>query len=270
MNRFGAIWAEETRRAPSTRARSATIAVMTLVLLLPWQAAKAALEPLFEHNLIENGDAELGEPSETGFQVVAIPGWVTLEGNFTVVPYEASGFPDFESPGPEERGIGFFAGGPSNGFSSAWQIIDVSAGASEIDDRGVGFNLSGYLGGFYNQNDNAILSAVFQDAEGEILGSAAIGPVSAADRVNVSGLLFRSAEGLVPMNTRRIEVQLDMTRVAGAYNDSYSDNLSLVLSPIPLPPTILLFASGMVAVLRYRPRPRRTCPASPDKANPNL
>ncbi len=92
------------------------------------------------------------------------------------------------------------------------------------------FSLSAYLGGFFDQDDNAVLSIIFERG-GQVLGSAQIGPVLAADRGNLTGLLPRSTSGSVPAGTRQVRIVLQMTRAPYFfYNDAYADNLSLTLS----------------------------------------
>jgi hypothetical protein len=185
---------------------------------------------LFGTNLILNGDAESGSGSASGNDVLTnIPGW-TPTGNFTVVQYGAPSFPSATSPGPLARGQNFFAGGPDNSSSSASQVIDLSPGASSIDAGGVTCSLSGYLGGYASQEDNAVLTATFQDVHGSRLGTASIGPVTAADRGDTTGLLARSTSSTVPVGTRRVDLVLQMTRTDGSYNDGYADDLSLVLN----------------------------------------
>jgi hypothetical protein len=210
---------------------------------------------LFGSNLIRNGDAEQGDGSDSGYDVVAIPDWTRLGGNLTVVSYGAPGFPDSQSPGPGDRGANFFAGGPDSALSLAFQIINVVPYALEIDEGWVSFDMSGYFGGWEDDPDDATLTALFLDSNLEILGSAMIGPVSASDRGNVTGLLSRDTQGAVPKGTRRIKVLLTMIRANGAYNDGYGDNLSLVL--VPLPSTFVLFGAGMIGLLRYRRGSRR-------------
>src|SRR5260370_37199625 len=143
-------------------------------------------------NLIANSGAEDGEAS-TGYAPPSnIPGWPKTAGNFTVEAYGApDGFPDQKSPGPSDRGKNFFAGGHNCAFPTATQSIDVSAGASLIDAKKVGFTLSGFLGGFHNQNDTATLTATFKDANGRSLGTSKISPVTARVRKLITGLLPR-------------------------------------------------------------------------------
>jgi hypothetical protein len=178
-------------------------------------------------NLIENGNAELGPSSSTG-QPVAVPGWVTIS-PFTVVPYSAGGgFPTASDPGPPDRLNQFFAGG-NGALSTASQDIDVSGNASDINPGKVTCDLSGWLGGFFTDEDNATLTLTFFNGANN-LGSFPIGPVTAAQRANQTGLLLRSLTALpVPTNTTRLHVVLAMTRATGAFNDAYADSLSLVL-----------------------------------------
>ncbi len=179
-------------------------------------------------NLIGNGNAELGPGSSTGQHVLLVPGWVTT-GPFTVVPYTAGGgFPTVSDPGPPDRSNQFFAGG-SGALSTASQDIDVSGNASDINAGKVTCDLSAWLGGFFTDQDNAMLQLIYFDGAND-LGSFPIGPVTAAERGNQTGLLLRGVTALpVPPNTTRIRLVLTMTRAAGAFNDAYADSLSLVL-----------------------------------------
>src|SRR6185436_294497 len=94
-------------------------------------------------------------------------------------------------------GMNFFSGGPAtrpdaiNPFSSARQVIDVSAFASKIDAAAVIAELSGYFGGYAEQNDHASLTASFLGADGNSLGDISVGNVLAADRTNRTVLLYR-------------------------------------------------------------------------------
>jgi hypothetical protein len=202
---------------------------------------------IFGTNIIVNGDAESGVGSPTGFTVVAVPGFTTV-GDFTVVKYDiGGGFPASADAGPTNRGLNFFAGGPSNASSSASQIIDVSSGASLIDAGAVAYDLSAYLGGFASQGDNAVLSLSFLDISNGVLGSTSLGPVTNVERASLTGLLFRQTTGFLPTSTRSITVNLLMTRLEGSYNDGYADNLSLQLTAaaVPEPETYAMMLAGL-------------------------
>jgi hypothetical protein len=180
-------------------------------------------------NLVLNGDAEAGPG---GADVVEpVPDWQTV-GNFTADQYGAGDGVNPTDPGPPDRGNNYFAGGPDSASSSASQTIDVSSDAATIDAGKAGFQLAAYLGGWESQEDRAVLSVTFLDASGQTLGSGSIGPVTAEDRHNQTGLLARSTNGAVPRGTRKVTVTLEMTRDSGSDNDGYADNVTLSLGTL--------------------------------------
>ncbi len=159
---------------------------------------------------------------------MAAPPW-TVSSAFTVVPYGAPGFPT-SSQGPPDGMNQFFAGGNA-ASSTATQDIDVSANAADIDAGNVVCDFSAWLGGFTDQEDNAVMTVIFNAANLTQISNAAIGPVTAADRSSQTKLLLRFSSVVVPANTRSIRVSLAMQRVfaGGTFNDGYADNLSVVL-----------------------------------------
>ena len=201
------------------------------------QIGVPAVASLCGNNLVVNGNAETATGSSTGQEVVNVPGWAT-KGNFTVIRYTRSIsdglFPTPTDPGPLNRGQNYFAGGPftsnSGATSSASQVIDVSPMAASIDTGKMQFTLSGFLGGWTIQRDNAFLGVSFKNDRDNPLGGASLGPVTPTDRTNKTALLLRSTTGTVPIGTRRVELLLQMTRLEGNDNDGYADNLSLVLT----------------------------------------
>jgi alpha-tubulin suppressor-like RCC1 family protein len=211
-----------------------------------------ASSSVFERNLITNGDAEAGSASADGTPV-AVPGWNIRGTNFAVVDYDGDSGTGFAFPpsagGPPDHGANVFTGGIHDGntgsaacgvnsaaVSCATQSANVSQGASLIDAGDVTFSLSGWLGGFGDQADSAVLTATFRNVEGDTLATAQIGPVTAAERGSSTILLPRSSTGSVPAGTRDIDLRLDMTWVATGYNDGYADSLSLVLHTSPASP----------------------------------
>ena len=206
-------------------------ALVGLLCLLP---LTAQAKP-YGVNLILNGNAEDGPSSNTGAPV-AVPSW-TPSPAFTVVNYGApGGFPTSTDPGPPDRQTAanknFFAGGNA-ATSSATQEINLTANAADINTGKVTYDLSGWLGGFSTDGDNAYLVAEFFNGTTSV-GGQLLGPVYPGDRNNVTGLFFRvgtGGTGPVPVNTTRVVVTLTMTRGSGGgnFNDGYADNLSLVL-----------------------------------------
>lgn len=205
---------------------------------------------LFNQNLIINGDAESDVGSATGAVIGPVTGFTTT-GDFTVTKYGAvvssGAFPALTSPGPVDRGLNFFSGGFSS-VSSAHQLIDVASVASSIDLGSTRYELSGFLGGFSNQGDNALLTVNFLNDQDAPLGFAAIGSVTNGDRQNITGLLERNTDGIVPVGTRSIQIALALDRTVGQYNDGYADNLSFKLTPVPLPAAALLFVPGLLGL----------------------
>jgi hypothetical protein len=179
-------------------------------------------------NLIVNGNAEAAIGSADGTPV-STPGWTSV-GEATAIQYGVSGWPAPTDPGPADRGLNFFSGGQADATSSLTQTIDVSQYASSIDASHVTYVVSGWLGGWSSQDDNATLTVTFQNASGAALGTGSIGPVMSSDRSGVTGFVQQSSSGAVPSGTRTVLVALSMARTEGVANDGYADDLSLVFS----------------------------------------
>src|ERR1700730_1096301 len=128
-------------------------------LLLPLLTASLAHASLtFNVNAVMNPGAELGAGSLLNETIESVPFW-TGTGAFTVTQYTESvnSVPRPEDPGPADRGLNFFSGGPdvlnpfADNHSTGDQLLDVSNQSSMIDAGDVIFQLSGWLGGYYNQ-----------------------------------------------------------------------------------------------------------------------
>jgi hypothetical protein len=210
---------------PVTRQRLAvvTLAILLAASFLPGRADAFS----YGVNLIQNGNADAAAGSSTG-NVVAVPNWTLTSGAFTAIPWGApSGYPTNSDPGPSDRGANFFAGGNGAAVSTATQQIDLSANAADINQGMVIYNLTGYFGGFSSDNDNATLTATFFNGSTN-LGAVTTGDVTASDRSNATGLLLRSASGIIPVNATRVVLTLTMMRFNGSSNDGYADSLQFV------------------------------------------
>jgi hypothetical protein len=186
--------------------------------------------PIFDANLIRNGDAEQGTGAPTG-ATVGIPNWTVRAGAVTVVPYNApGGFPVVGKDVVQgAHGSNFFAGGPSTDNGIATQIIDLAAASAAIDGNGVAFAVSGDFGGFADDHDTAYLEVRFQDAAHNPIGeTATIGDYPLNDH-GKTGLWGTYSVGGVPAGARYAVVTLNMIHQNGDYNDGYADNLRLVL-----------------------------------------
>ncbi len=212
---------------------------------------------LFGRNLVVNGDTEGSAGSPVG-AFVGRPGWSLGAGTFTAVPYNAAGgFPNVATDSvPANRGYGFFSGGNSS-ISSVAQKIEISAIGPQIDIGKVAYTFSADLGGYFTDGDSATVNLGFYDASLTLIDLKSIGPVTAADRGNKTGLLPRLTSGFIPPNTRMLNVTVTMTRSNGTANDGYADNISIVLTA---PPTLAEISTRMAA--RCKPETTSSLAAS--------
>ncbi|CAF5022849.1 unnamed protein product, partial [Rotaria sp. Silwood1] len=66
-----------------------------------------------------------------------------------------------------------------------WQTIDLTTTISptQIDNQASQFNVSAWIGGYNNDNDNAVLYLTFNDQANQQVGNTiSLGPVLSADR----------------------------------------------------------------------------------------
>lgn len=247
---------DKTRRSSLSTKRAGVILLLLLFSFpfSPWMAkAQSSVETprlmttaMLGTNVIINGDAESGVGTTDG-SYVSSPGWGNIQNYATVVQYGSpGGFPGQSSPGPTHRGVNFFAGGPDvNGvdYSVLFQTIDVTAFQSLIDAGSLGYHLGGWFGGFSSQTDWSGLIIYFLVTPTDLpgIGSKQVGPVTAAERSDTTGLYYRSANGVIPPGTRYILVNLDFNRFSppGTYNDGYADQIELVIGSRVFLPAVL-------------------------------
>lgn len=184
-------------------------------------------------NLIQNGGAEDGSELEHLTTMSQIPFWHSgSESPMAVVlPYgSADGVPTKDDPGPEDRGVRFFAGGPNRANASLQQDIEIPLDWREGINLGkVKFSFGGYLGGAGGQPDYATLGLTFLDAHQRVLGKFNLGPVTASERENKTGLWGVGTDDYVPRDTRLIRIDLNFQGGEGDFNDAYADELKLIL-----------------------------------------
>jgi hypothetical protein len=223
----------------------ATLRAFALAVLLTVLAAAPAQAVLPAGNLILNpgAEADVGSTDASCGGDLDVTSWDPETGNFSAIQYGTGAFPSTAESAEIGGGSNLFTGGcPTDAVSTGEQTAVVSGAAPEIDAGQVGATLTGYLGGFSSQDDQAKVETFFLGAAGADLGSAgadlAIGPVTAADRGSVTDLLLRSADGSVPVGTRSILTRVTLTRFSGSSNDGYADNLSLTLGGAVPPPVL--------------------------------
>ena len=173
---------------------------------------------VYGSNLVVNGDAESGTLGWTGYSSYSNIQSVNY-GNNWVKPTE---------PGPVDRGASMFTG--LGAYAVGYQTLEFGMALTQA----IAYELTGWLGGWASQGDNALFYAQFLDEFDNELGGAAIGPVSAADRGNTTGLFFRETDGYIPVGTSKVSFWLSMERIGGGDNDGYADNLAFVLAAPPI------------------------------------
>lgn len=216
--------------------------LLALVLSNP-----AAPGTVFDTNVISNAGAESATAGTSTQLAADVPNWVRTA-HFSTDYYEdSSGDLSGSNILPPRPGRNYFWGGNNNALSSAYQDIDVSAAAGLIDSGSVSYALMAWLGGITTEGDNVVLRAEFKRWDGTSLSTAVLGPVSAADRNNLSGVLQRITNGRIPAGTRMVRVTMTMTRVVGGNNDGLADNLSLILSASGVPALPSIFSDGVTS-----------------------
>lgn len=182
----------------------------------------------FGTNLILNGDAEWNSGTNDLRPDRGIAWWWDTLGT-TLGCYGSNGrFPAATHSGPTNRGLNFFLGG-TNTATSITQTLGLADIASQTDDPGVDFELSGWFGGWAAETDSASLTARFYNVTNLLLGLQTVGPVTVTDRAGLTGLWFRSATGRVPVGTRSVEFTLAFS-ASSITNDGSADNLSFTLT----------------------------------------
>lgn len=177
-------------------ARVAAAALVGATISAPVTMAGPAHAATTSANLILNGDAETGQCSPGGWEETTDPSWQITSGDPVIDCYNSTNVANTTTPGAQ--GTAYFQGG-SRGSSEMTQTVDVSSAATAIDAGGVSSTLSGYLGGVAAYTDAATVTATYQGANGNSLGTGSIGPVTPAMRSNTTELLSQTS---TPASTR--------------------------------------------------------------------
>src|ERR1700742_460630 len=195
----------------------------------------ADAQPMSE-NLLVNPSFETADPSGSGFSGVTIPGW-TESGTPTVIQYGTQGgypfafgtqlpkFFDFPQTAPSGAGDNFAGGGPV-ATSTISQTVDLTGAA------GTPFNLSADLGGQGWDPSDASVQVTFLDAQGGVLGTDSLNPVTVWDRLGFTGFEDSDISGTVPDGTTSAQVTTTFTdndKFLADYNGAYADNESFTV-----------------------------------------
>lgn len=185
-------------------------------------------------NLVFNGDAESMRGFDDATPDQYCSGWEDRDGDgMSVMRYAALSTQPTQSPAG--RGDNFFIGGII-GESTMSQRIDLSEIGPLIASGRVAYDLSGWLGGWGNQDDHSDLLLRFLDDAGDEISQVLLQGPLAAERKNVTTFARREAEGTLPTGTRAVEVALRASRPGtSGDNDGFADNISLILSAIGKP-----------------------------------
>jgi hypothetical protein len=209
-------------------------------------------------NLLANGGFEAGVGAGLYTRTSSIPGWQRPAAQASGMRVARYGIPPhyifptlIDSPRYRTGGLNLLWGGysaPSGGVTSAFQTVDVSGSASAIEAGRAKATLSAYLGGASVFGDTMTVTATFLGGAGAKLGTLRIGPVSAADRHDLTTLLRRAGSVRVPPRTRRIRVTLTALDADKSYSSAFADNVKLTLAlPAPVISALTLAPSSFRA-----------------------
>lgn len=231
---------------PVSTATGPAIASVTPARVVLRKAKKASVTVTYVVNLLVNPGFETGAAvaAVPEYKAFATDGWtgVGYDGSGKVLPAEKGPYASTyaggvnggltpTTPGPVDRGARYAVGGINNTTSTLTQVVPLAAQATVIDSGKATFVLSGWLGGFGSQTDAFALTVTFLDSGGATVGTASVGPVTAADRGNLTKLMNVAVSGAVPAGTRSASVQLaTVKRTGGSFNDAYADNLLFAVS----------------------------------------
>jgi uncharacterized protein (TIGR03437 family) len=201
-------------------------------------ATQLHAQSILGSNLIVNGNAEMGAAG-TGISniVASIPGWTRAgSGTSNVLPYNVTNYLLITDPAPPDHGFQYFAGAGWPNAVTLSQVINVSAGASNISAGNVEYTFSAYLGSS-NPSDyfgTAQVTAAFQNANGQTFSTATLGPLDYPG----NGLSLQRQIGLAPAGTTQITVTISLLGINGG--NGAADSLSLVLNTIGASPGSVL------------------------------
>ena len=182
-------------------------------------------------NLVQNPSGIYDDEAIVNGATLVYPQQWGTTGQFTLLQYGTAGFSEAQSP---NNGWSVFAGGPTNGGSTAYQLIPLADDTGLFSGGDWAATLSGDLGGYESLPYEMSVTATFLNASAASLGTLTIGPVTAADRQDVTELLPEGATEKVPVGTQAVRVTMAATSPQapgpGGFNTAYADNISLTFA----------------------------------------
>lgn len=174
-------------------------------------------------NLIDNGTFE----SAAILNPAAARGWRVQRGTFQAQPY---GLPNLPTPAVASTiGGGTYLARPtavSSGSAAMTQTFELNNLETMVDTSQLSVRIEGHLGGIGSSGDNCTIRTYYYSQYGAQLGVDQVGPVTAAQRNNVTTLLLRQDTFLLPVGTRKLVVEANFAGVNGLL-----DNLRASLVP---------------------------------------
>lgn len=186
-------------------------------------------------NLVVNGDAEAPVGSEwsavqgMGLESYAYNGTITR--NLLAGPAFDGGTAALH---PRGAGINPPPASDPNVTVNEQRIDLVPADVAAVATGTVRSRFSAFIGGTTSQPDRIGAVAEWRDAADQPIGAAqTLAEVTAAERGNASGVIFRTDEQAVPSNARAVVVRLTGTREIVPLHNGYVDDIDLRLVGIP-------------------------------------
>lgn len=199
-------------------------------------SAAETVTPALNTNLIANPDAQNYTLFSVSGRSIGLPDCWTVS---SPLPAPASviaadgrgGVPGVV--GTESFGGTFFATAISDQSSTATQLIDLS---SLGDITGQPFEVSGNFGGLTNNDALCSLTVTWLDANGDTVGTATAGPVTSAQRDDITEALPQAWYGTVPAGATQAIVTLSESET-GSHTEIYgiADQLNLTIGSSAAP-----------------------------------
>jgi NHL repeat-containing protein len=232
---------------------SATSVAQSITVTCP---ASDQVKPTLNSNLISNPGAEDTTPFPASYGLTASssnehePDCWTISsqssapgGILSALPYVPttgngqSGKPANPKTSDPDKGNYLFYGGISAGTAAQCNQLTFGTQTVDLSSLNAGdqpFLLSAYLGGTTTQSDYDQVSVVFENASGQVLDPNipfGVGPVTAAERGDVTSLIPVQTTGYVPAGATQAVVTITSTQIGGcpADNDGMADDLNLTI-----------------------------------------